>query len=152
VIYQDTFGSTLCADSRPAGATVWLGAVPGAIFGGALDPLMTEPITSTPSLELDLGELHDIVAKQSAVLTGAASASGWKVVPSDTRIIRVATNLNHMESHRHLPNTAFIDLQSGNLLMLVYFDRPCQLSGVIAEQAGESETVDVTVGQAAYTG
>jgi hypothetical protein len=69
-------------------------------------------------------------------------------VPADTRIIRVATNLNYEELHRHLPNTKFTDLQSGNLLMLVYFDRPCRLSGVIAEQGGDTDTVDVTVGQA----
>jgi len=148
VMYQDSTGNTLSADSRPTGATVWLGAMPGAIFGSARDPLKTEPVANPPSFELDLGELYDIAAKQSATLTAAASASGWKIVPADTRIIRVATNLNYKELHRQVPNTRFADLQTGDILMLVYFDRPCQLSGTIAEQGSGSDTIDVTVGQA----
>src|ERR1700722_1687874 len=69
------------------------------------------------------GELRDIAAKQSATLTGAASASGWKIAPADSQLTRVATNLNYKELHRQLPNTRFVDLQSNNILMLVYFDR-----------------------------
>jgi hypothetical protein len=148
VTYQDSSGNTLAVEDRPAGATVWLGAMPGAIFGGARDRLKTEPVTSAPAFELDLRELRDIAEKQSATLTPAASASGWKIAPADTRLIRVATNLNYEAPHRQLPMTKFVDLQSDRLLMLVYFDRPCQLTGAIAERAGSHDEVDVTVGEA----
>jgi hypothetical protein len=78
----------------------------------------------------------------------SGAASGWKIAPADTRLIRVATNLNYEAPHRQLPMTKFVDLQSDRLLMLVYFDRPCQLTGAIAERAGSHDEVDVTVGEA----
>jgi hypothetical protein len=148
VMYQDSSGNTLSVEDRPADATVWLGAMPGAIFGGARDRLKTELVASALAFELDLRELSDVAGKQSATLTPAASASGWKIAPEDTRFIRVATNLNYKAPHRQLPMTKFVDLQSDRLLMLVYFDRPCQLTGAIAERGGGHDEVNVTVGEA----
>src|SRR5882724_9095130 len=83
VAYQDASGNTLSINSQPTGATIWLGALPGAIFGRAYDPLKTESITTPPTLELDLGELRELAAKRSMTLTAAASVAGWKIVPAD---------------------------------------------------------------------
>jgi hypothetical protein len=147
-MYRDSSGNPLSDKGRPDGATVWLGAIPGAIFGAVSDLLNTEPVASAPAFELDLHKLRGIADRQSATLTPAASTSGWKVTPADTRLTRIATNLNFEGAHRRMPMTEFVNSQSNRILMLVYFDRPCQLTADVVERDGGHYEVNVTVGEA----
>jgi len=49
VVYRDSYGNALSVDRFPAGGTVWLAAIPGAIFGRPVDALEKESVASIAS-------------------------------------------------------------------------------------------------------
>jgi hypothetical protein len=148
VRFEDSLGNTLSVDGRPGNGTVWLGAIPGQIFGSPRTPLHTESINTSQAFTLDLDRLRGVSAQESGRINNVASDSGWKVVPTNTRILRVATDIGHDAHNSYQVNTRFADLGSTNVLILVYFDRPCQLTGTIpvhaAGQPPQTYTVNVT--------
>src|SRR5208282_6638619 len=62
MIYEDSMGTPLPVDQRPADATVLLGAIPGEFAGHTETTLITQPVDSSPAFELKLGELRKIAA------------------------------------------------------------------------------------------
>lgn len=88
--------------------------------------------------------------EQSATLTDDAATAGWRIDPGDTRLARVATTIAHEGTPGLM--VGFADSDSKSNLLLVFFDRPCRLTGTVLVHAREGQTttfaIDVIVEKA----
>jgi hypothetical protein len=87
------------------------------------------------------------MAEQSAtVLTPNALADGLVTAPKETRIARLATVV-YQKPEKGLGRSTFRRIAAHESLILVYFDRPCYLSGAIHTRESEI-AYDVNVDKA----
>ena len=120
-----------------------LGAIAGSIGGNAGQTLQIVRIATLPSVQINLTALGAATAENAEPQTASFVQSGLHVDPVDTRFLRVSTLLASGYSY-----VGFIDPKSKNELLLMYFDRPCRLTGLTAGNVdGEMLTLtyDVTV-------
>ena len=90
-----------------------------------------ESFTLTESLvEAKVKPFADVASDQ-------LSRSGLTVDPGSTRLLRLGTFLHDAKTGAYVSGAGFYDLESRDLLMLVYFDRPCRVSGTIRAPAGD---------------
>jgi hypothetical protein len=136
-------------DNRPADSSLTLGVIPGAIAGKPSRTLQVVRIAKLSVIEINLDSFETATIKQAAPMTAAFAESGLRIDPVDTRFARASTLLKYSGV---LPGDLFVefaDQDSKNPLTLVYFDRPCRLTGAraIANGGGERLTLvyDVTV-------
>jgi hypothetical protein len=80
-------------------------------------------------------------------LTPAAVSVGLTITPSDARLLRIATSLLSEEPQWHSASTNLADSLTKKTLVLVYFDRPCRLSGAVIAHpsSGGTRTDDYDV-------
>lgn len=137
---------------RPADATAMLGVIPGAIFGAPHYSLQTERLGEVSTLPVNFSELRTVLNQQSAMIAADATAAGWKIDPGDTRFARVATTISHEGTRAGQLMIGFVDSISKKNLLLVFFDRPCRLTGTVVVHSRDGATttfaVDVTVDKA----
>jgi hypothetical protein len=130
VKFLDANGGAAPASDRPDHAQLGIGAIDGAISGmptrnfRVLDLNAAEDITVAPK------DMAKALAHEAATLTPTALQSGLRITPADARIARASTVLI---SQLKVPLvTGFFDSASRNGLFLVFFDRPCRLSGTVS--------------------
>ncbi len=147
--FIDTKGDPISVDNRPTDSSLTLGAIAGAITGKPTRTLQVVRIAKLSAVEINLDSFAAAVVKQAAPMTPGSADSGLHIDPIDTRFARASTLLNYSGA---LPGNlfmGFVDPDSKNPLTLVYFDRPCRLTGVtaIANTGSEKLTLvyDVTV-------
>ena len=155
--FVDVSGNDILPNDRPAKSTALFAPISGAIFGkvhGPIQPIATGilPIVSInlDVVSIDLGKFRASYGQQSATITADALASGWKIAPADTRFARVGVSIDYEGPRRDLRQTRFVDSSSKNILLLVFFDRPCRLTGTVLPSARDATKyiVDVIIDKA----
>jgi hypothetical protein len=135
----------------PTHASARLGSIPGTVFGNPQPPFISLKLSPDLTLQIDLNRLREI-GEQATTITAQGIESGWNVVPTDTRFSRVSTNFEYQGSQAN--RTGLADATSGNTLLLVFFDRPCRLTGTIHTPSRSSDfskyVFDVAVGKAGF--
>jgi hypothetical protein len=118
-------------DKGPRDASLWLGAIPGEIYGTTTTEIKTLGIGSSTAIAVPMAELERFSARRPTRLTPAAVAVGFTITPSDTRLLRIATSLLSEDPRWHSAGTNLADSSTKKTLVLVYFDRSCHLSGAV---------------------
>jgi hypothetical protein len=148
--FVDVGGNAISARDRPMNATAMLGVIPGGVFGAPDYSLQTERLGKIPALPINLSDLQVALNEQSSTLTKDAETAGWKIDPADTRLARVATTITHEGTSGLM--VGFVDSASKGNLLLVFFDRPCRVTGTVLVQPREDQTttfvIDVDIEQA----
>jgi hypothetical protein len=146
VSFVDAHGDSIPADDRPNRWAAKLGAVPGEIFGDPrYPPKRTEDLGTSATVAINLSTLRAELDRQSATISVAAAKAGWRIDPGDTRIARLATAITTDTSRRF--GVGFMDSVSKNRLLLVFFDRPCRLTGTVVtpENGTTTYTIEVVI-------
>jgi hypothetical protein len=147
VKFVDANGDTLPMAKRPSNPSLQLGAIGGATAGSPNKTLQADPITKQSTVLIDLNSFEAAVKQQAKTMTTDA-AIYLQVVPADTRFARVSTLLNWSGPPASSLSVAFLDPNdSKNSLGLVFFDRPCRMTGTATSKSGEKRTlvVDLTI-------
>jgi hypothetical protein len=134
--------------------TAVLGSIPGTIFGNPQAPFISVRVDADQSLSVDSGRLRDL-SEQATTLSDIGGAIGGKIVPADTRFNRVATDFEYLGSPTAAHRIGFFDLAVNDILLLVFFDRPCHITGTAnlpPRPEGEITRYifDVTIDQAGF--
>ena len=119
--------------SLPEVASLRMAPIAGALAGpvSAL-PIFKLDIRIGEPAKLDLGQKKAEIERAAAPLTRAAADAGLVIVPPETRFARLSTiAASAGDADKGLGSTGFRSAAAGESLMMVYFDRPCTLSGVI---------------------
>jgi len=131
-----------------------LGSIPGTIFGDPQAPFVRVAINADQSLSIDLNRLQEL-GKQATRINSYAVQFGWKIDPIETRFSRVSTTFDYISSPSEVKKVGFLDLAANEVLLLVFFDRPCHLTGTINLPPGRSDFTqylfDVTVDRAGFS-
>jgi hypothetical protein len=145
VEFQDYSGQP--TDKGPRDSNLWLGAISGEIYGTTQVEIKTLGIGSVTAIAVPMTELETSSAKSATGLSSAAAAAGFMLTPSDARLLRIATGLLSKEPAWHSATTGFADSSTKKTLVLVYFDRPCRLSGAVVTHpsGGGTRTDDYDV-------
>jgi hypothetical protein len=150
--FIDVKGDLVAVDRRPRGSSLTLGVIPGAISGNPTRVLQVDHIGKESGIEIDLGSFEEAIAGHSAPMTAAFAESGLRVDPVETRFARASTLLTYTGVLREDLLVEFADQDSKNPMTLVYFDRPCHLTGSKATINAATEklilTYDVTIEKA----
>ena len=128
---------------------LWLGLVRGAVFG---NPSVTlhEETGNLRQFSLDLNALAASTGQYAEPLTAAALAQGFRIEPAETRIARVGTYNYDALTGAAIGGTAFIEPVDRGLLILIYVDRPCRLSGTVRVSETQSAELDALVPDAGF--
>jgi hypothetical protein len=124
----DSDGNDISISSRMYGTAV-LGSIPGTVFGSPQAPFISVATNADQSFSVDLGRLRAL-SEQATTMNELGLAIGGKIVPAETRFSRIATDFEYIGSPRPAHRIAFFDLATKDLLLLVFFDRPCHLTGI----------------------
>jgi hypothetical protein len=127
--FQDYSGQP--TDKRPKDSGLLLGGIPGDVYGATQADFKTLGIGSSTTIAVPMTELERFSAKSATRLTAEAAAAGFTLTPSDARLVRIATGLLSKEPRWHFAPTRLADSSTKKTLTLVYFDRPCRLSGAV---------------------
>jgi hypothetical protein len=73
-------------------------------------------------------ELSIKFGTQTSELDQAALPS-LQISPQGTRFARIATGVSFRTNRTVLQRVGFVDAETGEALLLLYFDRPCRLTG-----------------------
>ncbi len=130
-------------DKGPRESKLWLGAISGEIYGTTQAEFKTLGVGSSATIAVPMSELEKFSAKSATTLTSGAAAAGFTITPSDTRLVRIATSLLSKEPEWHSAGTNLADSLTKKILVLVFFDRPCRLSGaVITHTSSDGKRTD----------
>ncbi len=133
----------------PQGAQLWLGTIPGQLYGSTQAEFKTIGIGASISVAVPMTELERFSANHARRLTAAAAASGFTITPSDARLARVATGVLSQEALWRSASTGLAESSTKKVLTLVYFDRPCRLSGTVSASGGaRTDDYDVVIEKA----
>jgi hypothetical protein len=128
VAYYGETSEKSSPDRQPRDLAFVLGAIPGAIGGSAKQAFAKLDIGRQESVRLNLDELSARAKRQAAELD--ESTSSWlQITPQDARFARVATLVWFSTRQPVQEAIGFVDSETGNTLTLLYFDRPCRLTG-----------------------
>ena len=127
-----TDGKPLPPPMRPAHMYLGVGLAPGDFYvKGSLRWLDNLFLGHNTSVPLNLDRLAKTVGSKAA--EGAVPAD-FEATPHETRFGRVVAGPNFNSSDSVSFRVGFYDADTRDALMLVYFDRPCHLSGVDRRQ------------------
>jgi hypothetical protein len=138
----------------PIYGTAVLGSIPGTIFGNPQAPFISVATDADQSFSVDLDRLR-VLSDRATTINDLGLALGGKISPSETRFIRVATDFEYVGSPTAAHRIGFFDLATNDSLLLVFFDRPCHLTGIAnlpPRPEGEitKYVFDVTIDQAGF--
>ena len=141
--YFDADENRISGATLPASLTLRIRLIPGSTFGPVTSSAAADiPVRIGESATFDLNQIRRDVERSAAPLSPEASGAGLAVVPKETRIARVATIAYDAQSGEGM-YTGFRTAK-GDSVYIVYFDRPCQLTGVTRQQ-GRQDTYNVKV-------
>ncbi len=147
VAFLDNDGKT----PRPAPKTalrLWMPYVVGDIYGDPNEGEMS-PVTLNPDLSftLDLNAGH---AKLERALIPTNFSQKWmQIEPKDARVARLSPFVQPADGIVPVGTAEWLDADTGQRLMLVYFDRPARIRGEIVYE-GRSLLFDIETKQAGY--
>jgi len=127
----NTAGELSALEDRSVDWVLMIGAIGGNI-AGATDPLQALLIGHAQSFRWDPDTQSGSVGRHVARLDkkfGHALSSSVTLVPKDARFARIATTVWSKTKPDLGKAVGWVDSETGNELVLLYFDRPCRLSG-----------------------
>jgi hypothetical protein len=130
VKFVDGSGDPILTDERPEDASLLLGAIAGAIAGRPKGTLQTASIAKRPTIEIDLSSFSAAIEPQAATMTATEAGAGLEIAPADTKFARASTILKWRGPPSGL-SIRFVDSDDSSILTLVFFDRPCRLTGTV---------------------
>jgi hypothetical protein len=140
-------GVPVSANDRPEDSSLLLGAIAGAFGGSPKRTLQTVRIGKLPTIEIDLNSFSAAIEPQAATMTATQAAFGLQIAPADTKFARASTLLEWRGTPGSRLRIVFSDADDSSILTLVFFDRPCRLTGTVKLE--HSTTVyDVTIEKA----
>jgi hypothetical protein len=148
VKFGDVGGDTIGPQERPVKAFVTFGAISGTMLGSAPGPKLAVPIDAGPALSINLSELQEYMRQHSATMTATPGLTSTLTIdPIDTGFARVAHFVRYESAPRAPGPSRFVDSGSKDNLLLVYFDRPCHLTGTLTYGGAEpgSREYDVVI-------
>jgi hypothetical protein len=152
VQFVDKSGASISPNERPKSLEARFGAVPGSIFGTPIAPFEPQHVDRAGSLAINLSEFGSVYGKMAETIHHDKLTSGLTIVPADTRFARLGTLIKYESAPRPPSMSGFVDSGSKKALLLVYFDKPCRLTGTILTPPREGETThhefDVTIDRA----
>ena len=105
--------------------------IPGEIFGPPNEEVVLPiSIGEDSVLSAPLAEWRELASAASLPLSKKYSELGLQIEPSDTKLSRMAT-FAHDAVHNAEIGAYLDELGKDHLLILVYVDRPCKISGEI---------------------
>ena len=114
---------------RPAHLSLGLAIAPGGFYGThSLSYFDTPYIGGQTSIPLNLGRMTQRFERE-ATPELEAGMPGVEVTPKETRLARLMAGLWFRTDIHVKLKEGFYDANSRNTLLLMYFDRPCHLSG-----------------------
>jgi len=93
-------------------------------------------------IELEL--LASEIARFASALSAEGATSGLQVHPSDTKFARIGTFAYEPGTRKTL-SAGFKNPGGVDDLVLVYFDRPCELRGASKDRAGRTVEIEATI-------
>ena len=99
---------------------------------------------------LDLRKARATIEALAAPLTEAGAKVGLVISPRETRFVRLATFVGYPGTENGVGGATFHGSARNENLVMVYFDRPCRVSGVSHRSQG-SVLYDVEVAQRGLT-
>jgi len=152
----DSTGKLAAWEEQPSGLVLGLGAIAGSLWG-VTTPLQALLIEHAPSFRWDPQVQSGVVGSHLARLDkkfGHALSSSVTLVPEDARFARIATTVWSKTKPDLGKAVGWMDPETGNELVLLYFDRPCRLSGSLTRKILSheelNETFDVEVASAGW--
>ena len=104
--------------------------IPGQLFGsGPKDALVPLASGESPNISYPLYVLKSVAEQSAAEQTEKSESDGLVVTPAETRLMRFGTFAKASGNRDRAGN--FYEVSTGNLLLLVYVDRPCQIEGEV---------------------
>ncbi len=121
----DADGHEFPKKAGPSGLMFAMGAIAGSISGNPGRVIWVD-IQDAGFVQLDLTSLSTLSRQARPIVTHEGSS--LRVTPAETRFARLSTQAQTRTNSLH-DYTEFSDSETGDGLVLVYFDRPCRLSG-----------------------
>jgi hypothetical protein len=124
--------------------------IPGSITGAPTgERIFSRTIVNGEATVISLKSLVSEIARLASVLSPQGAKTGLNVYPSETRFARIATFAQESAKGKGAI-TGFRNLETGDDLLLVYFDRPCQLGGISKDRSGRAVEIDATIGNSGF--
>jgi hypothetical protein len=107
---------------------LWFPLTSGDFYGSVTSGSFLD-VTVNPdyTFELDLNNGHDALLK--SLLKTRFSVAGMRIDPPEARIARISTFALEADGIDPIGTTEWLDADSREKLMLVYFDRPARITG-----------------------
>lgn len=153
VRFINSTGLEIPARNKPDTWFVALGIIPGGIVGTTnhASSLQAEEMHAYDAqvAEFNFSNLRTELTEQSTAIDATATAGGLKVEPAETHFGRVTTVIGYSGKRLGPFEVGFRDkVGSKYSLFLVFFDRPCRLTGTLTSAGPEA---DVTIEKAGLT-
>lgn len=105
---------------------MWMQAVPGSIYGRANSGRISDSrIEGSGNFHASLGDIESALARLARV----AETRSLTFFPASTRVARLAVMSSDWNDPDRNYTTTLRDSRSGEILILFYVDRPCQVHG-----------------------
>lgn len=112
--------------------SLYLPLIRGALFGTPNTPdVVVFSTNESGQLPVQFESIERAASKLAAKVDPELVNLGLSVEPESTRLARVATFAVDAPSGRGYEVTGFVDTDASRFVVLVYFDRPCRISGTI---------------------
>lgn len=107
-----------------------LGLIEGQLYGSPIsEPRWYFGLASLSAPSIDLNVLGGAVAPYAKRFNASEVYGSFDVTPADARMVRLSTVGVDNKRQRYLSGK--LQLPDGDTLLLVYFDRPCEISGEV---------------------
>jgi hypothetical protein len=105
--------------------------IPGNISGVADSPALFEfPLKVGEEKSLNLASAQQAVERSAAPLTKQGADSGLTITPPDAKFARFSTVVAYLDTDKGVGGASFRGSRRNETLLMVYFERPCKVSGV----------------------
>ena len=131
--YVDTNNDPVAPEYHPDNVVLVFPHIPGEIFGSPSgDPILITPVSVGDRVVLDLAKAKQALAGELAPLKPGPNTEGLAITPADVQFTRVGTFPHHARTFENIGGGSFTDPVSRKSMILMYFDRPCTLTGAVA--------------------
>ena len=145
VQFKDQAAQVIESRYTPEDASFQLGAIPGAIWGNFGKTLETYKIGKRVGFDFNVDAFVNAFSVTAATITAKASKAGLMIDPIDARFSRASTLVDYRGAGRVALFIGFVDSRKGQPLTLMYFDRPCHVSGTLVDNSKKQVHYDVLV-------
>ena len=153
VAFVDKEGWVQSELNRPADISLFLGGIGGAFYGPS-PTIQMIPIGQQTEIKIDLDSLETQLNALAVKLKQPADQRFLVVDPADTRFARVGVMLSKTIWMSGKYSAGFMNPETGNTYLLMWFDRPCHITGKLIENLGYGKavgTVDLTINERGFT-